>query len=344
MRSRTPLKCKIIPFYLTFNSIYDIVSVYSKSVYGFDTVKRARDYRKRNDNGKLKQYFNRGSAMNLEEIRQKKKEYGYTNLQMAEKSGLPLATVQKVLGGTTKAPRYQTIEALASVFPKETLYDQQTESSPDMVREAGAAYAAQTNPKQRYPRQGTYTIDDYLALPDDQRVELIDGVIYDMSAPTTPHQLIGGEIYAILREFLLRKKGTCIPFISPVDVQLDKDNKTMVQPDVCVVCDHSKINRARIYGAPDFVVEVLSPSTKMKDILIKTKKYQNAGVREYWMVNPDTETVTKILFTPPTEEYPDGDMTVKTYPFSASVPVGIFNDECVIDFGEIRERYAFMFD
>ena len=115
--------------------------------------------------------------MNLEEIRQKKKEYGYTNLQMAEKSGLPLATVQKVLGGTTKAPRYQTIEALASVFPKETLYDRQTESSPDMIREAGAAYAAQTNPKQRYPRQGTNTIDDYLALPDDQRVELIDGVI-----------------------------------------------------------------------------------------------------------------------------------------------------------------------
>ena len=281
--------------------------------------------------------------MNLEEIRQKKKQYGYTNIQMAEKSGLPLATVQKVLGGTTKAPRYQTIQALASVFPEEAHYSTESVSAPNIVREPGAAYAVQTNTKQRYPRQGSYTIDDYLALPDDQRVELIDGVIYDMSAPTTPHQLIGGEIYALLREFLLRKKGSCVPFIAPVDVQLDKDNKTMVQPDVCVLCDRSKINRARIFGAPDFVVEVLSPSTKMKDILIKMKKYHSAGVREYWMVDPDAETVTKILYQPPTEELPDGDMKMEIYPFSTPVPVGIFNDECVIDFEGIRERYAFMF-
>ena len=281
--------------------------------------------------------------MTLEEIRQKKKQYGYTNRYMAEKSGLPLATVQKVLGGTTTAPRYQTIQALASVFPEEAHYSAVSVSAPVLVREPGASYAVQSHPQPRYPRQGTYTIDDYLALPDDQRVELIDGVIYDMSAPTTPHQLIGGEIYALLREFLMRKKASCIPFIAPVDVQLDKDNKTMVQPDVCVVCDRSKINRARIYGAPDFVVEVLSPSTKMKDILIKMKKYQGAGVREYWMVDPDAETVTRILYMPPTEDYPDGDMKMEIYPFSTPVPVGIFNDECVIDFGEIRERYSFMF-
>ena len=264
--------------------------------------------------------------MNLEEIRQKKKQYGYTNLQMAEKSGLPLATVQKVLGGTTKAPRYQTIQALASVFPEETHYSTESVSAPNVVREPGAAHAAEARQKQRYPRQGSYTIDDYLALPDDQRVELIDGVIYDMSAPTTPHQLIGGEIYALLREFLLRKNGACVPFIAPVDVQLDKDNKTMVQPDVCVVCDRSKINRARIFGAPDFVVEVLSPSTKMKDILIKMQKYHSAGVREYWMVDPDAETITRILYMPPTEDLPDGDMKMEIYPFSTSVPVGIFND------------------
>ena len=282
--------------------------------------------------------------MTLEEIRRKKKEYGYTNLQMAEKSGLPLATVQKVLGGTTQAPRYQTIQALASVFPEETSYRRNAASTPPMVCESGGAYAVRAQSNQRYPRQGSYTIDDYLALPDDRRAELIDGVIYDMSAPTTPHQLIGGEIYAYLREFLLQKKGSCIPFISPVDVQLDRDSKTMIQPDVCVVCDHSKINRAGIYGAPDFVVEVLSPSTKMKDILIKMRKYQNAGVREYWMADPDAENVTRILYEPPTEDYPDGDMKMEIYPFSTPVPVGIFNNECMIDFAEIKERYAFMFD
>jgi hypothetical protein len=127
--------------------------------------------------------------------------------------GLPLATVQKVLGGTTKAPRYQTIQALASVFPQETQYSTKPESAPNVVRVPGAAYATEARPKQRYPRQGSYTIDDYLALPDDQRVELIDGVIYDMSAPTPPHQLIGGEIYALLREFLLRKNGALFPLL-----------------------------------------------------------------------------------------------------------------------------------
>lgn len=289
--------------------------------------------------------------MNLDEIRQKKKEYGYTNMQMAEKSGLPLTTVQKVLGGTTKTPRYQTVQALASVFQEKSAYSQDSIPKPQAVHDAEAAYTVRPVPQQlssmakyRYPRQGEYTIDDYLAFPDDQRIELIDGVIYDMSAPTTPHQLIGGEIYALLREFLLRKKGECVPFVAPVDVQLDKDSRTMVQPDVCVVCDRSKINRARITGAPDFVVEVLSPSTKMKDILIKMSKYQNAGVREYWMVDPDQQNVTKVLFQPPTEEYPDGDIQMETFPFDRPVPVSIFHDECVISFADIKERYSFMFN
>ena len=82
----------------------------------------------------------------------------------------------------------------------------------------------------------------------------------------------------------------------------------------------------------------------MKDILIKMKKYHSAGVREYWMVDPDAETVTRILYMPPTEDLPDGDMKMEIYPFSTSVPVGIFNDEFLIDFSEIRERYAFMFN
>ncbi|MBQ6322862.1 MAG: Uma2 family endonuclease [Lachnospiraceae bacterium] len=231
-----------------------------------------------------------------------------------------------------------------------TISNPDDKTTEDLLRDGGSAYAVkpvflipEQQPTARYPRQGSYTIEDYLALPDDQRVELIDGVFYDMSAPTTPHQLIGSEIFALLREFLLHNKGTCIPFVAPVDVQLDRDNRTMVQPDVCVICDRSKINRTRIFGAPDFVVEVFSPSTKMKDILIKMKKYQNAGVREYWMVDPDRETVTKILFLEPSEEYPEGDIDMKEYLFSTPVPVGIFHDECRIDLGEIVERYAFLF-
>ena len=267
--------------------------------------------------------------MTIEEIRRRKRELGYTNQQMAELSHLPLATVQKVLGGTTQSPRYQTIRALSAVFEKSgdrsgggyAEAQKEFPKTAGAVRDPGAAYAAyapEDGPGTvRYPRQGSYTIEDYLALPDEQRVELIDGVFYDMAAPTTPHQLIGGEVYAQLRAFLLEKKGSCIPFVSPVDVRLDRDERTMVQPDVCVVCDPSKIT--------------------------KLGKYLRAGVREYWMVDPDQKAVTRVLFEEPSGEYTEGDLKMETFPFEKPVPVGIFGDVCVIDFGEIAERYAFLF-
>lgn len=293
--------------------------------------------------------------MTIEEIRRRKRELGYTNQQMAELSHLPLATVQKVLGGTTRSPRYQTIRALSAVFeesedePGGGYREAQKEFSEHTgaVHDSGPAYAAYAPETGagpgRYPRQGSYTVEDYMALPDEQRVELIDGVFYDMAAPTTAHQLIGGEVHAQLREFLMQRKGSCIPFVAPVDVQLDRDERTMVQPDVCVVCDRSKITRRGIDGAPDFVVEVFSPSTKMKDFLIKLGKYLRAGVREYWMVDPDQKTVTKVLFEEPSGEYAEGDLKMETFPFEKPVPVGIFGDACSIDFGEIAERYAFLF-
>ena len=118
-------------------------------------------------------------------------------------------------------------------------------------------------------------------------MELIDGVLYDMAAPTGIHQVVGGEIHAMLREYIRSKKGRCLPMYSPIDVQLDCDNKTIVQPDVLVLCDTSRLSGNTIWGAPDFVVEVLSKSTRKKDMFVKLNKYMNAGVREYWMVDFD---------------------------------------------------------
>ena len=209
--------------------------------------------------------------MTLDEIRQKKRQYGYTNEQMATLSGLPLSTVQKVLGGTTKSPRRQTLAALAAVFPKETpvSYREDVTALPSGIAEPPAAYGARRTP--RWPRQGEYTLEDYLALPDDVRVELIDGVFYDMGAPTTVHQEVVGEVFFLLKSFIRSHGGSCRPFISPVDVQLDADDGTIVQPDVLLLCDPSKRTYERIVGAPDLVMEVLSPSTRSKDILIKKK-------------------------------------------------------------------------
>lgn len=288
----------------------------------------------------------------LEYIRKLKKEAGYTNQDLAEKSGLPLSTVQKVMSGITKSPRIETVKALINVFEDKEEAVYAPVPSAKLLREAQPAYAAApqpyypfTNaPAGKYPRQGSYTLNDYLALPDDQRVELIDGVIYDMSSPTIPHQEIGGEIFARIRSFLINKKGPCKVFMSPVDVQLDRDDRTVLEPDVMVVCDRSKITRARIVGAPDFVAEVLSPSTRQKDAMIKTKKYRLAGVREYWMIDPDRELVHKFLFLPPTEDLPDGDTEIFSYPFDAPVPVSLFGGELTIDFREIAAGYGFLED
>ena len=142
----------------------------------------------------------------------------------------------------------------------------------DMIREASAPYFVK--------KQGDYTLEDYYAIPDDIRVELIDGVIYDMSAPTSVHQLLTGFLFTQFMNHVMKEKGSCLPIVSPIDVQLDCDDRTMLQPDVVIVCDRKKVVHRCVYGAPDFVLEILSPSSRKKDSIIKLNKYMNAGVRE----------------------------------------------------------------
>ena len=269
--------------------------------------------------------------LTVEEMREKKRELGYSYEMIAELSGVPVSTVRKVLGGSTKAPRSATLQALSHAFGQDSirqgneayrcLADRHAQN-PQVLREAEAAYGPE---KER----GSYTLEDYLALPDERRVELIDGVFYDMSAPTGYHQLVAGHLYSILLSWIRGKKGDCMPFISPVDVQLDCDNKTIVQPDVLILCDKSKYTPARIVGAPDYVAEILSKSTRRKDIFIKLSKYKNAGVREYWMIDPDRKTVMVWNF--------EKDDEVQMYGFRDRIPVGIYNGECVIDFAEIDD-------
>ena len=135
-------------------------------------------------------------------------------------------------------------------------------ASQDEIREAQTAYNAKK-------QQGEYTIEDYYALPDDKRMELIDGVFYDMAAPSNIHQIIAAQIYRYIFDFIYSQSGRCVPLIAPADVNLGKDDKTMVQPDVMVVCDRNKIQRQKINGAPDMVVEIISEKTRMKDSSVK---------------------------------------------------------------------------
>lgn len=135
-----------------------------------------------------------------------------------------------------------------------------------------------------------FTWDDYKHWPDDERWEIIDGEAYNMTpAPSIRHQAISGELFGILRDHL--KGHPCRPFIAPTDVILSESD--IVQPDVLVVCDKSKITEANIQGAPDMVVEILSPSTSVKDKREKKTIYERFGVREYIIVNPMDDSVER---------------------------------------------------
>lgn len=256
--------------------------------------------------------------MTITEMKKQKKAFGYTNEKIAELSGVPLGTVQKIFAGVTESPRYDTLLALEKAFHQ----------YPDRVSEAGTQYQVK--------KQGEYTLDDYYALPDERRVELIDGVIYDMASPTSIHQIMSTCIWHQLIDYIEKKKGNCIPMVAPLDVQLDCDDKTMVQPDVLIVCDHDKVIRRCVYGAPDFVVEILSPSTKKKDMFIKLNKYMNAGVREYWMIDPDQKRI--LVYDFESDTYPE------IYGFDAKVPVAVFGGECEVDFAAIYEYMSFLYE
>ena len=279
--------------------------------------------------------------MTVDEIRERKRLLGYSNEQLAALSGVPLSTVQKVLGGTTQAPRYETLQKLEKALrEKEVLREssaaygvKEREASyetkePEAFRENGSAYGAK--------KQGEYTLEDYYALPDERRVELIDGVFYDMSAPASVHQAIIGELHMAFAGFVRGRKGPCKVFLSPCDVQLDEDDRTMVQPDLLVICDRRKIRRRCCFGAPDLVIEVLSPSTRKKDIRIKTAKYANAGVREYWMIDPDNRQVMTIDLA--------NDAFPEIYGFEDRIPVGIWNGALVVDFSEISQEIAYLYE
>ncbi len=274
--------------------------------------------------------------MTIEELISAKEKSGFTYQQIAYLSGLPIGTVQKVLGGITKSPRYETLQALEKVLapiPKEF---------ENCVCEESALQNTNSGSMSRFDsvlvrlgkKQGEYTVQDYLSLPDDLRVELIDGYFFEMSAPYTPHQIISRDITMQLTNYIISNKGNCIPLYAPCDVQLDMDDKTMVQPDVLVLCDRSKITKERIIGAPDFIVEVLSESTKKKDMTLKLNKYLSAGVKEYWVIDPDKQKIITYKL--------DDDFDASIFGFEDEVPVAIYNGKCTIDFKPIYEDIAFL--
>lgn len=169
--------------------------------------------------------------------------------------------------------------------------------------------------------RGSYTAEDYWHLPDDRRAELINGVLYNMAPPSIQHQAIVAGMVTDLTVHARGAGGACKVYGAPVAVRLNygPNDESWVEPDVIAVCDPAKISDRGCEGAPDLVVEVVSPSSRQRDYLIKTLAYERAGVREYWIVDAAYDQVSVYRFEA------DGPR-LTTHAFTEAVPVGVFGD------------------
>lgn len=170
-----------------------------------------------------------------------------------------------------------------------------------------------------------YTIDDIYRLPEGERAELIDGHIYYMAPPSRKHQRISGELFMEIKSYIRSKGGKCEVYTAPFAVYLDERTSTYVEPDISVICNPDKLDEKGCKGAPDWMIEIVSPSSRQMDYYTKLFKYRTAGVREYWIVDPDKSLILVYNF----EQGTSGQYTMQDV-----VNAGIYED-LTIDFKKL---------
>lgn len=281
--------------------------------------------------------------LTLDEMKRKKKELGYSNQKIADLSGVSFGTVQKIFGGYTTTPRHETLVALDKILNRPhvvySLDDIRSDSDIYVVREK-TPYSTSPRKQDMPPQDDVYdlhTIDDYYALPDDQRMELIDGVFYDLAAPSNAHQIISGQLFLQFNDCIREHQSDCNVMYAPVDVQLDQDDFTMVQPDLLIFCGMENVRKNKYFGAPDFVAEILSPSESAKHINAKLTKYRESGVRECWFISPRKKKIAVFPFF--REDSDDKECLIfpDQYSFDDQIPLGISDGKCTINFSKIHE-------
>jgi len=175
------------------------------------------------------------------------------------------------------------------------------------------------------PEERKYTIEDIYNLPEGTRAELIDGQIYYMAPPNTTHQRLVSKLTTIINNYIASNDGSCEVFPSPFAVFLNEDDTKYVEPDISVICDKDKLDDKGCKGAPDWIIEIVSPGSKQMDYYTKLFKYRTAGVREYWIVDPVKSCITVYSFD--AEEISD-------YTFKDKIKVNIYAD-LSIDFSKL---------
>ena len=161
-----------------------------------------------------------------------------------------------------------------------------------------------------------HTSEDYWNLPEDERAELIDGKFYNMAPPSRIHQKLVSKLTALFNQYITAHHGSCEVYPAPFAVNLDADDKDWVEPDISVICDPNKLTDRGCSGAPDLIFEIVSPASRKMDYSLKNMIYSQAGVREYWIVDPAKEKVVVYCY--------ENDSDPCLYSFDADVPVGIY--------------------
>ena len=291
-----------------------------------------------------------GDLMTLNQLIMAKEELNLTCADISEGSGVPVSTVRKIFSEGTKKPRRQTMEALSDYIESMYVPEQIQFFREEAYRTGGTEYGrglpavwkhpsltSEVREMPVYSREAekpvsVHSIDDFDAMPSFPRVELIDGEVFVMESPLLKHQDTVMLFAVQVSSFIKKNKGTCHPLFSPVAVQpVASDEKTILQPDFLVVCDPEKLSDGRhIIGGPDWVVEVLSPSTRQKDMVKKKPKYQSGGVKELWFVDLEAYIVIIYDFTKPDVSY------VKS--MNDPIPVGIYDGKLKIDLSELMEE------
>lgn len=178
------------------------------------------------------------------------------------------------------------------------------------------------------PQPELITLEQYEVLPEDTRAEVFEGIVYDMASPSEIHQTISTELTTILNTYIKSRKGSCRVFHAPFDVKLNDNPLTIVQPDLMIICDRDKLDGKRCNGAPDFIIEIVSPGNAADDYIRKLFYYKNYGVREYWIVDPRRKTVTVNYF--------EEDILNVQYSFDSVIKVNIY-DDLLISFSDIAD-------
>lgn len=167
-------------------------------------------------------------------------------------------------------------------------------------------------------KSSTYTAKDYWDLPEEKRAELINGQLYDLAAPSFLHQKLCLSLSRKIADYIDHNNGACEVVPAPFAVNLEADDKIYVEPDISVICDRSKINDRGCNGAPDFIIEIVSPSSRKMDYSTKNALYSDAGVREYWIVDPQKQRTTIYRY--------EEDAAPMIVPFDQDITVGIYGD------------------